>query len=74
MAIMAMREAFASHSVEQPVPLVLAMPDAQVDKEGLSPLLENLEQNCQPWIVNQREYDRQQREPGLDESGSGIFD
>jgi len=52
MAIVAIREACALHTTAQSVPLLLAMPEEQVDEEGLSPLINNLEHNCTPWISN----------------------
>lgn len=52
MAIIAIREACAQQSVKQAVPLILAMPDvpADPDDKRLSPLIDNLEHNCKPWI------------------------
>lgn len=52
MAIIAIREACAQQSTKQAVPLVLAMPDvpADADDERLSPLIQNLQHNCKPWI------------------------
>ncbi len=50
MAIIAIREACVQVNTEQPIPLVLAMPQEQGDIEGLTPVIENLEHNCQPWI------------------------
>ena len=50
MAILALREACAQQSTQQPIPLVLAMPEGQADDEGLVPLIEVLEHNCKPWI------------------------
>lgn len=50
MAIIAIREACAQRTTKQPVPLVLAMPHGQADEEGLTPLIQNLERNCKPWI------------------------
>ena len=50
MAIIAIREACTRCNTKQPVPLVLAMPQEEKDSEGLTPFIENLEQNCQPWI------------------------
>jgi len=50
MAIVAIREACAQSTTNQPIPLVLAMPEEQDDIDGLSPLTENLEQNCKPWV------------------------
>lgn len=50
MAILAIREACAKQAKPQPVPLVLGMPVGQDDVEGLSPFIQNLEQNCTPWI------------------------
>lgn len=50
MAIIAMREACAQHDTQQPVPLILAMPPGPGDEAGLTPLVQNLERNCKPWI------------------------
>jgi len=52
MAIIAIREACAQHKVKQAVPLILAMPDglADPDDKRLSPLIDNLEHNCAPWV------------------------
>ena len=50
MAIVAIREACALHTTEHPISLLLAMPEGQVDEEGLTPLINNLEHNCTPWI------------------------
>jgi len=50
MAILAIREACAEQTTEQPIPLVLAMPDEESELEGLSSLIVNLERNCKPWL------------------------
>jgi len=50
MAIVAIREACALHTTTQAITLLLAMPEGQADEEGLSPLINNLEYNCTPWI------------------------
>lgn len=51
MAILAIREACSRHKVDQPVPLLFAMPEEQdEDIDEYSPLFENLEKNCSPWI------------------------
>ncbi len=50
MAIAAVREACALQTTEQPIPLLLAMPDVQEDMEGLSPMVDNIEANCSPWV------------------------
>lgn len=55
MAILALREACALRSTQQPIPLVLAMPEAQADAvladdDGLVPFIQTLEHNCRPWI------------------------
>jgi len=50
MAIIALQEACANKSTEQPVPLVLAMPDVRGDDQGLSSLVENIAANIQPWV------------------------
>lgn len=50
MAIIAIREACARHATQQAVPLVLAMPQEPADEAGLTPFVQNLIQNCKPWI------------------------
>ena len=50
MAIAAVREACSLHTTEEPIPLLLAMPDVQDDTEGLSPMVDNIETNCRPWV------------------------
>ena len=50
MAILAIREACALHTTQHPIPLLLAMPEGQVDEDGFFPLINNLEHNCMPWI------------------------
>ncbi len=50
MAILAIREACASCSAKQPIPLLLAMPEDQYDTKDLSPFIDSLENNCKPWI------------------------
>ena len=50
MAIIAIREACNQIAAEQPFPVVLGMSDRSIDKEGLSSLIENLQENCKPWI------------------------
>ncbi len=50
MAIAAVREACALQTTEQPIPLLLAMPDVPEDTDGLSPMIDNIETNCQPWV------------------------
>ena len=42
MAIMAISEACSDQVSEQAIPLLLAMPEATMDDEGLSSLVENL--------------------------------
>jgi len=54
MAIIALREACAKQTTQQPIPLVLAMPEGQNDVEGLVPLIPTLEQNCKPWVSVQQ--------------------
>ena len=54
MAILALREACALQSTKEPIPLVLAMPEGQTDIEGLSPLIQELENNCKPWVSTQQ--------------------
>lgn len=56
MTILAIREACEQKSIKKSVPLVLAMPDvpADPDDKRLSPLIENLEHNCKPWISTQQ--------------------
>lgn len=53
MAIVAIREACSQQVTEQAVPIVLGMPEKKVESEGLSSHIENLQQNCQPWISAQ---------------------
>jgi len=50
MAIAAVREACALQTTEQAIPLLLAMPDVDEDTDGLSPLVDEIESNCQPWV------------------------
>ena len=50
MAIAAVREACANQSTEQAIPLLLAMPDVEEDTEGLSPIIDEIESNCEPWV------------------------
>lgn len=51
MAIEALREASCTQkTMEQGVPLLLAMPDVPEDTDGLSPLIDELERNCHPWV------------------------
>lgn len=50
MAIIALREACASRSTRQSIPLLLAMPEGQADDHDLSPFVQNLEQHGQSWI------------------------
>ncbi len=50
MAIMAIREACALCPVQQPIPAVFAMPDEQGNADGLIPVIQNLENNCKPWV------------------------
>ena len=54
MAIIAIREACAKKKSEQAIPLVLAMPDVPIDGDRLSPLTQNLEHNCKPWISSEQ--------------------
>jgi len=50
MAITAVREACAQLTSTDAIPLLLAMPDIQEDTDGLSPIVNEIESNCQPWI------------------------
>lgn len=50
MAITAIREACAKCVVQQPIPLLLAMPEGQTDTKGLPSFIGSLEGNCKPWI------------------------
>ena len=50
MAIIAIREACHQATAEQSFPIVLGMSDRSVDKDGLSSLIENLQENCKPWV------------------------
>ncbi len=53
MAILAAREACYHKTAEQPIPIVVGISDLPFDKEGLGSLLENLQENCKPWISTQ---------------------
>lgn len=53
MAILAAREACSQKIAEQSVPIVLGVSDRPMDQEGLGSLLENLQENCKPWISTQ---------------------
>src|SRR5688572_14074921 len=50
MAIIAIREACHQRSTEQAVPVILGLSERACDKDGLSSLVENLQENCKPWI------------------------
>jgi len=50
MAIAAVREACTLLTSKDVIPLFLAMPDVQEDTDGLSPLVDEIESNCQPWV------------------------
>ena len=51
MAILAIREACAKRKINQPVPLLFAMPEEQdEDIDEFCPLFESLENNCEPWV------------------------
>src|SRR5688500_5636746 len=52
MAILAIREACSQQSIEQPIPLVLAMPELEPEVDSLSAkqLIRNLTSNCAPWL------------------------
>lgn len=52
MAIAAIGQACAEQPLEQSVPMVLAMPEVSAQDDFISPskLIQNLAQNCQPWI------------------------
>jgi 3-oxoacyl-[acyl-carrier-protein] synthase-1 len=50
MAIIAIHDACAQCAVQQPIPLLLALPEGQADTDGLSPFAKNLENNCKPWV------------------------
>lgn len=67
MAIIAIREACAPYTREQPIPLILAMPDVQTDTDQLSSLTQNIEQNCKPWVsVQQTRSIRSGRAAGME--------
>jgi len=67
MAIIAIREACGLNTTEKPISLLLGMPDGQVDDDGLSPLINNLEHNCSPWIsINQSRSIFSGRAAGMD--------
>jgi 3-oxoacyl-[acyl-carrier-protein] synthase-1 len=53
MAIIAIREACSYQKIDQPIPLLLAQPDKQMKLEGLSPLIQELENNCEPLVSPQ---------------------
>ena len=50
MAIIAIREACSQQSINEQIPLVLAMPEVKIDLEDLAPFTYNLEQNCIPVV------------------------
>ena len=50
MAIIAIREACHQRSTEQAVPVILGLSERACDKDGLSSFVENLQENCKPWI------------------------
>ena len=53
MAIIAIREACAQLSTQQPIPLMMAMPEVLPDADDeadLVPINQTLEDNCKPWI------------------------
>lgn len=54
MAIVALHEACAQVPVSQAIPLVLAMPEQKEDMWGLTPFIDNVERNCQPWVSAKR--------------------
>ena len=54
MAISAVREACESVTADKVIPIFLAMPDVKEDTDGLSPLIYELERNCQPWVNKQQ--------------------
>lgn len=49
-AILALQQACAQCTTEQPVPLVLAMPEIKSDSEGLSSFIKNLASNSNSWV------------------------
>lgn len=53
MAIIAIREACSYQKIDQPIPLLLAQPEEQIKLEGLSPLIQELENNCEPLVSSQ---------------------
>jgi 3-oxoacyl-[acyl-carrier-protein] synthase-1 len=53
MAITAIREACETQLTEQAVPIVFGMSERFTDRDGLSSFIENLQQNCKPWISTQ---------------------
>jgi 3-oxoacyl-[acyl-carrier-protein] synthase I len=50
LGVIAIREACAQVTTEQPIPCLLAMAEEHPDDDNLSPFIPNLEQNCKPWI------------------------
>ncbi len=56
MAILSLAQACAEHQVEQPVPMVMSMPDASLEaqaqwvNEGLGSLIQSLGMNVAPWV------------------------
>ncbi len=50
MAIIAIREACGQQTTEHPIPLILAMSEAQLELDKLSPLSQDVEKNCKPWV------------------------
>ncbi len=54
MSIIALHEACAKHADSGVIPLVFASTDKLEDVEELSPLVSNLENNCEPWISTAR--------------------
>ena len=53
MAIIAIREACAQKPIEHAIPIIAAMTDIQSDKNGFGSLIQNLVNNCQPWLSTQ---------------------
>lgn len=67
MAILAIREACAACTAQQPVPLLLAMPEGQTDTKGLPPFIDSIESNCKPWIsANKHRSMRSGRAAGME--------
>lgn len=54
MAIIAIREACRSTLGDHTIPLLLAMPEVEENIKGLTPLIDNFESNCKPWVSSKQ--------------------